>query len=53
MDDKMVWKFTHDGSFFVKTATWTNNNSLRPHQNAKFSNSIWKLNLVQKNLCEN
>lgn len=44
IDDRKAWRFS-PLRLFVKTATWANNTSVRPHPKAKFINSIWKFNL--------
>lgn len=45
---KIQWKCINDSNFSVKTATWANNYSIRPHTKAKILNNIWKLNLTPK-----
>lgn len=34
--DKLMWKFTTDGNFSVKTATWAINDIIKPHLKLKF-----------------
>lgn len=34
--------------FSIKTTTWANNASVKPHNKAKCINSLWKLNLRTK-----
>lgn len=34
--------------FFVKTATWTNNDKITPHPRVKLLHYIWKLKLLPK-----
>lgn len=46
--DRIKWKFTSHGDFFVKTVTWPNNNNITHHPKAYFLNSIWQLNLIPK-----
>lgn len=35
IDDMIAWKFMSNGKCFVKSATWANNESGRPHPKAK------------------
>lgn len=44
----MMWKYTSDGNFSVKTATWANNDKVASNPRAKLLNSIWKLRLPPK-----
>lgn len=48
IDDKMIWKFSTDSNFSIKTVTWANNGSIDPHPKAKFQNNIWNLKLTSK-----
>lgn len=47
--DEVIWKFTPDGEFSVKAATWTNDDKIS-HSSTKLLNYIWKLNLIRKSL---
>lgn len=40
IDDKLVWKYSNDGEFLVKTAKWVNNDSFESHSKAKLLNNI-------------
>lgn len=38
--DKLIWKFTTDEKFTVKTAIWTNNDKIFPYSRSKLLNYI-------------
>lgn len=40
IQNKVVWKFSSDEKFSVKTVTWTINNKIPLHPRVKFLNSI-------------
>lgn len=44
MSDKTVWKFSSDGKFSVKTATWDNSDQILPHPKTKILNLYGDLN---------
>lgn len=48
IDDKLTWQFTSNGDFFIKTTTWADNISVKPHPKTKFLTSLWKLNFRPK-----
>lgn len=43
---KVVWKFSSDGKFSVKTVSWADTDKISPHPKTNFLNYIWKLNFV-------
>lgn len=48
MQDKIIWKYTADGNFSIKTATWANNDKIASHLRPKLLNYICKLKLLSK-----
>lgn len=40
VDDRMIWKFSNDDQFSIKTVTYTNNDSIASHSKAKLLSSI-------------
>lgn len=48
VSDKIIWKFSRDDKFSVKTTTWTNNDQILSYPNTKILNSILRLKLISK-----
>lgn len=48
VQDRIIWKYSADGSFSIKTATWTYNDKILPLPRSKLLNRIWKLNIIPK-----
>ena len=47
MEDRVLWGFSQDGRFTLKSVTWVMRKSLM-HQRNKILGWIWKLNLMPK-----
>lgn len=47
VQDRIIWNYTNDGEFSVKTASWANNDKIIPHPRAKILNHTWKLQSPQ------